>query len=64
MRRKFQLAVAAAAIAAMTAVPAAPASAAMICNTGDPLTDKIVCGTYGLAGSLLCKLSGGKYCIT
>ena len=64
MRRKFQLAVMAAAVAAMTAGPAAPASASMICNAGDPLVEKVVCGTYYLVGSVLCKVSGGKNCMT
>ncbi|MDQ3957855.1 MAG: hypothetical protein M3273_05980 [Actinomycetota bacterium] len=64
MRRKIGLVVAAGAVAAMSVVPAAPASAAMICNTGDPLTDRIVCGTLGTVASVLCKVSGGKYCMT
>ena len=64
MRRKIQLAVVAAAMAAMTVGPAAPASASQICNTGDPLTDRVVCGTYYLVGSVLCKVSGGKSCMT
>jgi hypothetical protein len=63
MRRKLQLALVAGALAA-TAVPAGPARAEMICTTGDPLTDKVVCGTIGLAAQVICKVSGGKYCMT
>jgi hypothetical protein len=63
MRRKIQLAAVAAAMAAMTVSPA-PASAAEICNAGDPLLQKVVCGTYYLVGDVLCKVSGGKNCMT
>ncbi|HEV2757719.1 MAG TPA: hypothetical protein VG318_18320 [Actinomycetota bacterium] len=64
MRRKIQLALVAGAVAAVTAVPATPASASEICNTGDPLTDRVVCGTYGLVGGLICKITKGQSCIT
>lgn len=64
MRRRIQLALVAGAVAAMTAVPVAPASASQMCATGDPLTDKVVCGTYGLAASLICKLTKGQSCMT
>ncbi|MDQ3915127.1 MAG: hypothetical protein M3323_07330 [Actinomycetota bacterium] len=64
MRRRIQLALVAGAVAAVTAVPAAPASASEICYTGDPLTDRIVCGTYGLVGSVICKVTKGQNCIT
>ena len=64
MGRKIRMAVVAAAAGAMSLSAAAPASASMICNAGDPLLDRVVCGTYGLAGSVLCKVSGGKSCMT
>ena len=64
MRRKIQLALVAGAVAAVTAVPAAPASASDVCATGDPLTDRVVCGTYGLAASLICKITKGQSCMT
>jgi hypothetical protein len=57
MRRKMKLALVAGAVAVM-AVPAAPAQASMICQTGDPLTQKVVCGTYYLATGLMCKIFG------
>ncbi len=63
MRRKIQLALVAGAVAAVTAIPA-PASAAEMCNTGDPLTDKVVCGTYGLVGAVICKVTKGQSCMT
>ena len=63
MRRKIQLALVAGALAAM-AVPAAPARASMICNTGDPLTDRVVCGTIGLAADVICKVTKGQSCMT
>ena len=61
--RKIKLALIAAAVAA-TAVPATPARASMICNTGDPLTDKVVCGTIGLAAGVICKVTKGQSCMT
>lgn len=56
MRRTLKLALVAGVVAAMT-VPAAPAQAS-ICQTGDPLTQKVVCGTYYLATGLMCKVFG------
>jgi hypothetical protein len=58
MGRKFKLALVAGAVAAMTAVPAAPASASQICQTGDPLTQRVVCGAYYLATGVMCKVFG------
>lgn len=57
MRRRIKLALVAGAVAAM-AVPAAPARASMICQTGDPLTQKVVCGTYYLVTGVMCKVFG------
>jgi hypothetical protein len=64
MRRKLFLALVAGALASTTALPAAPASASQMCTTGDPLTDRVVCGTYGLAASLICKVTKGQSCMT
>lgn len=62
MRRKMKLALVAGAVAAM-AVPAAPAHASMICQTGDPLTQRVVCGTIYLVSGTICKVTGGP-CMT
>lgn len=56
MRRRIRLALVAGAVAAMM-VPAAPARAS-ICQTGDPLTQRVVCGAYYLATGVMCKVFG------
>lgn len=61
MRRKIKLALIGGAVAAMAA-PAAPAHASMICETGDPATQKVVCGTYYVVGGVVSKVT--KSCWT
>ncbi len=43
-------------------IPASPAQA--MCNIDDGILEQVVCGAYGAAGSLICKVTKGGSCIT